>query len=55
MVSSGSQSQYQTDAAFCFSVAFSGVKSLAVTVMLVNAHIKLHNNTLVSCGRVQVY
>lgn len=33
MVSSGSQSQYQTDSAFSFSVAFSEVKSLGVTVM----------------------
>lgn len=53
MVPSGSQSQYQTDAAFCFSVAFSGVKSLAVTVRL-NAHIKTaqqqHTGELRTCA-----
>lgn len=53
MVPSGSQSQYQTDAAFCFSVAFSGVKSLAVTMRL-NAHIKTaqqhHTGVLRTCA-----
>lgn len=52
MVPSGSHSQYQTDAAFCFSVAFSGVKSLAVTVMP-NAHIKTaqqHTGELRTCA-----
>lgn len=39
MVPSGSQSQYQTDSAFCFSVAFSAAKSFGMTVML-NASVK---------------